>query len=68
MGVVVYVILAGYLPFHDKDQTRLFRKIKAGLYAFHSEYWANISDDAKVCAVVCILGRRVRVAVGGGEA
>lgn len=46
-GVVLYILLAGYPPFHDEDQKRLFRKIKAGVYEFHAEYWSEISEDAK---------------------
>jgi serine/threonine protein kinase len=30
MGVICYVLLAGYPPFYDEDQKRLFKKIKEG--------------------------------------
>lgn len=48
IGVIIYILLGGYPPFHDENQTRLFRKIKAGNFKFHSEYWGPISSDAKV--------------------
>jgi hypothetical protein len=32
MGVICYVLLAGYPPFYDEDQKRLFKKIKEGRY------------------------------------
>ena len=48
MGVTLYILLGGYPPFYDENQQRLFRKIKAGKFAFHSQYWASISDEAKV--------------------
>ncbi|CAB1109092.1 unnamed protein product [Ectocarpus sp. CCAP 1310/34] len=43
IGVIIFVLLVGRLPFHDKDQLEMFRKIKRGAYAFNDE----ISDDAK---------------------
>eukprot|EP01006_Ploeotia_vitrea_P036076 TRINITY_DN65963_c5_g7_i1.p1 TRINITY_DN65963_c5_g7~~TRINITY_DN65963_c5_g7_i1.p1 ORF type:complete len:367 (+),score=5.44 TRINITY_DN65963_c5_g7_i1:173-1273(+) len=46
MGVIVYVLLAGYPPFYDEDQKRLFRKIKEGKYYFHEEYWKDVSPEA----------------------
>lgn len=46
MGVICYVLLAGYPPFYDEDQKRLFKKIKEGRYHFHEDYWGNISPEA----------------------
>jgi serine/threonine protein kinase len=46
MGVICYVLLAGYPPFYDEDQKKLFRKIKEGKYHFHQDYWASTSPDA----------------------
>ena len=46
MGVICYVLLVGYPPFYDQDQRKLFRKIKAGLFSFHKDYWSNISPEA----------------------
>lgn len=47
-GVICYILLGGYPPFHDdRDQRALFRKIKKGQYEFHVEYWAHVSDEAK---------------------
>ncbi|KAG5179819.1 kinase-like domain-containing protein [Tribonema minus] len=47
IGVIIYILLGGYPPFHDENQTRLFRKIRAGSYKFHSEYWGGVSNEAK---------------------
>eukprot|EP00612_Vaucheria_litorea_P001493 CAMPEP_0171455420 /NCGR_PEP_ID=MMETSP0945-20130129/2321_1 /TAXON_ID=109269 /ORGANISM="Vaucheria litorea, Strain CCMP2940" /LENGTH=346 /DNA_ID=CAMNT_0011980655 /DNA_START=139 /DNA_END=1179 /DNA_ORIENTATION=- len=47
IGVIIYILLGGYPPFHDEKQARLFRKIRAGSYKFHPEYWAGISSEAK---------------------
>ena len=38
--------MAGYPPFYDEDQRKLFKKIKEGKYYFHEDYWANISPEA----------------------
>ena len=46
MGVICYVLLAGYPPFYDEDQRNLFRKIKEGKYYFHQERWGNTSPEA----------------------
>ena len=46
MGVICYVLLAGYPPFYDEDQKKLFKKIKEGKYHFHQDYWCNTSPDA----------------------
>lgn len=46
MGVICYVLLAGYPPFYDEDQKKLFKKIKEGRYYFHEEYWSNTSPEA----------------------
>lgn len=46
MGVICYVLLAGYPPFYDEDQRRLFKKIQEGRYQFHEDYWGSISSEA----------------------
>lgn len=46
MGVICYVLLAGYPPFYDEDQKRLFKKIKEGRYYFHEDYWGKTSPEA----------------------
>jgi calcium/calmodulin-dependent protein kinase I len=47
IGVITYILLAGYPPFHDDSQPILFRKIRKGKYQYDSPYWDNVSDDAK---------------------
>ncbi len=46
MGVVCYILLAGYAPFYEDNQKKLFEKIKKGRYHFHEEYWSRISPEA----------------------
>jgi serine/threonine protein kinase len=46
-GVILYILLGGYPPFHDDNQRTLFRKICKGDYTFHPDYWSGVSEDAK---------------------
>jgi calcium/calmodulin-dependent protein kinase I len=47
IGVITYILLCGYPPFHDDNHNALFKKIKKGKFQFDSPYWDNVSDDAK---------------------
>lgn len=49
IGVICYVLLAGYPPFYDEDVKKLFRKIKDGKYHFHQEHWGDKSPEAIDC-------------------
>jgi calcium/calmodulin-dependent protein kinase I len=46
-GLLSFLFLAGYPPFLESNQKELFRKIKAGEYEFHEEYWGPVSQEAK---------------------
>lgn len=47
LGIITYILLSGYPPFHDDNQGRLFKKIRSGIFKFDSPYWDNISQEAK---------------------
>uniref|UniRef100_A0A672LBD0 Calcium/calmodulin-dependent protein kinase type 1D-like n=1 Tax=Sinocyclocheilus grahami TaxID=75366 RepID=A0A672LBD0_SINGR len=47
IGVITYILLSGYPPFYEENETRLFSKIMKAEYAFHSPYWDEISESAK---------------------
>ncbi|XP_030275431.1 calcium/calmodulin-dependent protein kinase IGa [Sparus aurata] len=47
IGVITYILLCGYPPFFEDNETRLFSKIMRAEYAFHSPFWDNISEPAK---------------------
>ena len=34
MGVLLYLLMSGYLPFEDNTESKLFNKIRYGLYDF----------------------------------
>jgi len=46
-GVILYILLGGYPPFHDDNQQMLFKKIVAGAFEFHADYWGSVSEEAK---------------------
>jgi calcium/calmodulin-dependent protein kinase I len=51
MGVICYVLLAGYPPFYEDPRSgtyphKLYRDIRMGRYHFHPERWGNISPEA----------------------
>jgi calcium/calmodulin-dependent protein kinase I len=48
MGVITFILLAGYPPFHDDgDQRKLFDRIRRAEYSFDEEYWGSITKQAK---------------------
>ncbi|XP_015254728.1 PREDICTED: calcium/calmodulin-dependent protein kinase type 1D-like [Cyprinodon variegatus] len=47
IGVITYILLSGYPPFFEENETQLFSKIMRADYAFHSPFWDDISESAK---------------------
>ncbi|CAI5731423.1 unnamed protein product [Hyaloperonospora brassicae] len=47
IGVITYILLCGYPPFHHDNRNALFRLIKAGHFEFDSPYWDDVSTEAK---------------------
>jgi serine/threonine protein kinase len=47
IGVVAYVSLSGYVPFHADSFGELFRKVAAADYEFFSPEWDAVSQTAK---------------------
>lgn len=47
IGVITYMILAGYSPFRNEDIHDLIEECTMGSIVFHERYWKNISDEAK---------------------
>lgn len=46
-GVILYIMLAGFLPFWDDDNDVLFQRIKGGDYSFPSPEWDTLTADCK---------------------
>jgi serine/threonine protein kinase len=53
-GVVIYILLGGYPPFHEECRQDLYTLIRRGDYEFHSDYWSEISSDAKNLIARCL--------------
>merc|ERR1712232_995437 len=47
LGVIIYILLCGYPPFHDDNQKKLFQLIRRADYDFEPMYWSAVSDSAK---------------------
>ncbi|XP_042310618.1 calcium/calmodulin-dependent protein kinase type 1B isoform X1 [Sceloporus undulatus] len=47
LGVISYILLCGYPPFYDENDSELFNQILKAEYEFDSPYWDDISDSAK---------------------
>ena len=47
IGVILYVLLSGYLPFYGNTQEELFDKILTASFSFNNKCWDDVSDQAK---------------------
>uniref|UniRef100_G3W393 calcium/calmodulin-dependent protein kinase n=1 Tax=Sarcophilus harrisii TaxID=9305 RepID=G3W393_SARHA len=47
LGVISYILLCGYPPFYDENDSELFNQILKANYEFDSPYWDDISESAK---------------------
>jgi len=47
VGVIAYVLLAGYPPFYSEDLAELFDQIMEADFEFYDEDWGKISSEAK---------------------
>uniref|UniRef100_A0A0G4IFX6 Calcium-dependent protein kinase 1 n=1 Tax=Chromera velia CCMP2878 TaxID=1169474 RepID=A0A0G4IFX6_9ALVE len=46
-GVIMYILLCGYPPFHGDSDKEILTKVKKGKYSFNEADWKDISGDAK---------------------
>lgn len=47
LGVIMYVLLCGYLPFQGDTQDKVFKKIINSEWDFHHKEWKQVSLEAK---------------------
>eukprot|EP01130_Rhizamoeba_saxonica_P000005 TRINITY_DN0_c2_g1_i2.p1 TRINITY_DN0_c2_g1~~TRINITY_DN0_c2_g1_i2.p1 ORF type:complete len:266 (+),score=80.95 TRINITY_DN0_c2_g1_i2:428-1225(+) len=47
IGIITYILLAGYPPFYAENDTALFEKIMNAEYDFDDECWDDVTDEAK---------------------
>ena len=47
VGVVLYTLMSGYLPFQAPNTLEMFQKIKDGDFHFKHKEFQNVSDECK---------------------
>lgn len=47
LGVIVFILLSGYMPFNHPDDEETKAAIRKCKYTMHQERWAHVSEDAK---------------------
>lgn len=45
LGVVMYILLSGYLPFGGNNAKDVFDKVKEGTYSFKQKEWKRVSPE-----------------------
>ena len=46
-GVILFVLLGGYLPFDGDNENEIFDRTRNGEYRFYPAYWNKVSKSAK---------------------
>jgi serine/threonine protein kinase len=54
IGVILFLLLGGYLPFDDEDEDKVFDRTRNGHYDFRPQFWRNISNGAKDLVSQCL--------------
>lgn len=47
VGVIMYILLCGYPPFHGRNDHEVLTKVRKGTFFFQDKDWARVSTDAK---------------------
>jgi len=47
LGIISYILLCGFPPFYDDNNSALFRSIKSGKFDYPSPFWDDVSSDAR---------------------
>ena len=55
IGVIMYILIAGYPPFYHDDQKKLFKLIKSCRYDFHKQHWGGKSLESQdmITMMIC---------------
>jgi calcium/calmodulin-dependent protein kinase I len=47
VGVILFLLFGGYLPFEDEDEDKVFDQTRNGSYEFHPHLFGKVSNEAK---------------------
>lgn len=47
LGVLLYILLSGYMPFPAQTKKELIEKLNSGKFTFHHKEFDNVSTEAK---------------------
>jgi calcium-dependent protein kinase len=47
LGVILYILVAGYPPFHGNNDAEVLQKVVAVNYDFDRPEWSNVSELVK---------------------
>ena len=47
VGVILFLLLGGYLPFDDDSEDGIFDRTRNAQYSFYPDYWKRVSSSAK---------------------
>lgn len=55
-GVISFVLLGGYAPFHHRNSQTMYDNIAKGNFKFHPQRWSYVSSEAKdfVCSLLIV--------------
>ncbi|KAL3945402.1 MAG: hypothetical protein SGBAC_000535 [Bacillariaceae sp.] len=54
VGVILFLLLGGYLPFDAEDEQLVFDRTRNGQYDFRPKFWRHISNGAKDLVSQCL--------------
>jgi len=54
MGVVLYILLSGQVPFPGEDAAKIINAVKIGQYTFEHQGFDKVSDSAKQLIQACL--------------
>jgi serine/threonine protein kinase len=47
LGVILYTMLSGSMPFSDDDQSQLYARIQKGVFSFPENLFSRVSKEAR---------------------
>jgi calcium-dependent protein kinase len=56
VGIILYIMLSGDLPFYAENVNAVFKKIESGVFSMRGTIWDDISEESKhlVSRLICL--------------